>query len=306
MSPADAYGSFSGGQNVTRHQVRVLHWLITQQRLSVCLEVTHSNAASTQIIARAIEEIGNGSLVSIALDVESSRQREAATSAPIGLSQFVTRYQDQQSAHEFLINCLYADPPERFDFCFLSCGSNWRETFFFLSMLTRLLKPGAWLAISDVVLGNANAEYPLEEFPDPAKGKNSFVEKRGIFEGLVQRDPLFCNFRRIGQLRFGQKRGAPGTEHDQTLDIAVSLAMERAYRDPDFRNSLLCEPAATLRLLTGVNTSAFERVSFRESTSKIVAFDYQVVGQSRVYCLERPKWSTLAPESYYLNLLTEP
>ena len=303
MGLEDIHRPFRRRNSLTLRQERILRALIVQRQLLSCLELGLSNTASTAIIAGALKDLGGSSLASLHLNDERAVKPEAEASfSPIGPSPLVTRHHGRQSVERFLRRNLSGEPHEKFDFCFLNCTGTPQELLLYIPILSELLKPESWIAIYEQQLPGRNVEH-CGNMHLNAGGNNSVAVPNAVFKVLLEGNAPFCNFRRIERLYLAQKPLAPGSEYSGIMDVAVALAIERAYRDPDFRFALLVRPSVTLATLVGLNCTQFEGVSFRESASTRFRFDYTREAQSRVYHLEKPKWSNIKPESYYLDLL---
>jgi predicted O-methyltransferase YrrM len=303
MEFEDIHRPFRRRNSLTLRQERILHALIVQQQLLSCLEVGLSNTVSTAIIAGALKDLGGGSLASLHLNNERPTKPDAEPNfSPIGASPLVTRHHGRQSVERFLRRNLSGEPHQKFDFCFLNCTGTPQELLLYIPILSELLKPESWIAIYEQQLPGRVVEH-CGNMHLNAGSNNAVPVPDGVFKVLLEGNAPFCNFRRIERLYLAQKSPAPGSEYFGIMDVAVALAIERAYRDPDFRFALLVRPSVTLATLVGLNCTQFEGVSFRESASTRFRFDCTREAQSRVYHLEKPKWNTIKPEAYYLDLL---
>ena len=196
-------------------------------------------------------------------------------------------------------------PLETFDFCYINCRRTWRDAGFAYSILSRLMKPGAWMTLCGLDFtfrASRSRNHPrVLAFSEE---EQTVPQVRKVFELLVEQDPAFTNFRRAGHFGFAQKRRELRKNREsQAVDIAAGRAIERAHLDPDFRLALLDDPSGQLSALSGIGASSFQGIRFDECDSVHIRFDYATSSNGRTYHLELPKWGRMHKEAYYLGLL---
>jgi hypothetical protein len=307
MSPEKVQTLLPNPSPQTFDRGRLLHHLVTSQRLPKCILLTSYTDPAAAFIAAAIDDLGEGSLLLVDTKgaLRPPPQIEAVFES-LGLSRFATHGAESRSLNWHLMKVAEETPLETFDFGYINCRT-WRDAGFAYSVLSRLLNPGAWMTLCG--LDFTFRASPSRKHPRVlalSEEEQTLPQVRKVFDLLVQRDPAFTNFRETGHFGFAQKRAVAGLRENpesQKVEIAVCRAIERAHADPDFRFALLDDPSGQLSALSGVPASSFHGIRFDECDAPYVRFDYATTSNGRIYHLELPKWGRMRKEAYYLDLL---
>lgn len=189
-------------------QGRKVFDIICSHRLSRCLELGFYHGVSSAYIAAALDELGSGQLVTI--DLEWARTLEpniGSVLRSLKLSRFVEYHYEPTSYHWRLMKILRDDSDCLFDFCYIDGGHTWSSTGFAFFLVSKLLRPGAWLIFDDL--------YWTHEDPsvrDTERVKSMPYEEKTsaqvglVFDLLVRRDRDFTDIMVDGQWGFARKR----------------------------------------------------------------------------------------------------
>jgi predicted O-methyltransferase YrrM len=279
-------------------QARLFYDLILHQKLSRCLELGFLHGCSSAYIAGAIEDLGDGCLVTI--DLEGARQREPNIEwvlARTGLRHLVTVYYGDYNWH--LMKMLEGGMVESFDFCYIDGRHTWSSTGFAYCLVSRLLRKGAWIAFDDLhfIYQNSKlAERPwVKSMPEEERSTPQVLR---VFEVLVQRDPWFGNFRRFGRFGFAQKTSTVWSQEEcvsKNKEIIAAEAIDRARVDPDFRELLLHQPANALSVL-GSDLVGDPGLRFEETDQRHLFFAKEEREEYTLYYLPSPCWKSRTTE----------
>jgi predicted O-methyltransferase YrrM len=251
-------------------QAKLFYDFITTNHLENCLELGFCHGVSTAYIAGAIQDLGTGRLTSIdrTTAIEQNPNVESVLAA-VGLSKFVHLFYEPRSFNWRLMKFLEEGRNESFDFCYIDGGHSWYDTGFAFCLVERLLKRGGWVVFDDL-------DYTFRRSPSQDKQwvrrmpeEEQVVPQVGkVFELLVEADPLFGDFRRIGSFGFARKQKptlTPQQRYDKAIEIVVSAAVTRARYDSEFRALLLSSPERALSGFSSKSADAFRHVSFFET-----------------------------------------
>lgn len=270
MRPEEVYSRLGDLPYMRLEHARVFYDLVTRNRLCNCLELGFFHGVSTAYIAGAIQDLGEGKLTTIDLTtaVERNPNIEWVLSVT-ALRHLVQVYLEPQSFNWRLMRLLEEGNFETFDFCYVDGGHTWYNTGFAFCLVERLLKPGGWVVFDDLhhtFRQSSNRDKPWvrrmpeEEQTTPQVGR--------VFDLLVESDPNFGSFRRMGQFGFARKRNATWSKEQRDLnrtDVIVASALERARDDSAFRRALFVSPAKTLGSISGCPERDFGHLRFAES-----------------------------------------
>ncbi len=236
-----------------RREAEIFYDLISKNRLRAGLELGFFHGVSSTYIAGALEENDPpGHLTTIDLLTAKTRSpniEELLCAA--GLRDLVTIFFEEKSFNWRLLQFLRDRRHGSFDFCYLDGAHTWYDTGFAFLLVEKLLAPGGWAVFDDVYFSfreSNNRDKPwVRRMPEEEQTTQQVLH---VFELLVEDNPSFTNFRRMsGRLAFAQKKdpSVPDTQYlPQHLAVSVSRALERAQRDPEFRNQLLYSPDAAM------------------------------------------------------------
>jgi len=120
------------------------------------LELGFAHGVSTCYLAAALDEMGQGSIVTI--DFESSRYNDPNIFTLLertGLMSYVTPVLSESSYNWELMKLIEEQTYQgkcrpRFDFCFIDGGHLWEVDGLAFFLVDKLLKPGGWILFDDV------------------------------------------------------------------------------------------------------------------------------------------------------------
>jgi predicted O-methyltransferase YrrM len=288
---------------------RSLYGFLKANNLSVGLELKSSPGISTAYIAGVIQSQGGGLLTTVSKRSPRSAGydiRNALNDAQ--LSQFVSIYEEQRSYNWRLMKLLQEGRYEQFDFCIIE-GHTWLEVGYASCLAERLLKCGGWL-----ILDNLHFSFDGSRMRDRKWVSNLSKDERAtpqiqrVFELLVQANPYFGAFRERGSLAFSQKRQtiwSSEKRHENRFELLIGRAVERARRDPEFRDELICSPQRALSQLAGGSPDEFERICFVDTDSPCPVSPGIATNGIRLIYLERPDWERCVDEETLEQMLRD-
>jgi predicted O-methyltransferase YrrM len=272
------------------------------------LELGFFYGVSTAYLAGAIEDVGAGQLTTIDLDSARSRQPNIEWVLSVtGLSHLVQIYYEPRSFNWRLMKMLEEGRHESFDFCYIDGGHTWYDSGFAFCLVERLLKPGGWVVFDDLHYSFRNSDnrdkpwvkqMPEEEQVTP--------QVKLVFELLVEANPFFGSFRRLGRFGFAQKRRAVWSIEQRTQnhrEIIISRALERARFDPEFRVDLISEPAVALAAVSNEPSDVFRKLCFVDCDHLAPISPIVDENGTTVVYLERPAWERITTETEMKRML---
>lgn len=161
------------------------------------LELGFAHGVSTCYMAAALEEAGNGSIVSIdLLAAKNLRPNIDDLISQLGYNNIVTYYFEPTSYTWRLMKMLEESTTPRFDLCYIDGAHNWFVDGFAFFLSDRLLRHGGWIIFDDLdwtystspTLSETNMvkSMPAEERKTP--------QIRRVYELLVKTHPAYGNF----------------------------------------------------------------------------------------------------------------
>lgn len=193
---------------MTLRQGELIHSFITQNKLKRCLELGFYHGVSSAYIAGALQDLGDGSLITIDLATAKNFDPNISTLLDrVNLRAYVNYYYEPTSYTWRLMRFLEEGMQDTFDFCYIDGGHSWDCTGFAYCLVARLLKAGGWILFDDLdwtferspALHNTPwvRNMPLDERQTP--------QVRKVYELLVKTDPRFDKFMTINQWGFARK-----------------------------------------------------------------------------------------------------
>ena len=251
-------------------QAVMFYEFITENRLANCLELGFYHGVSTAYIAGAIQDLGIGHLITIDLTTAAERTPNISWVLEITeLSRYVQVIYEQKSYNWRLMKLLEEGQYESFDLCYIDGGHTWYDTGFAFCLVERLLKPGGWVVFDDL-----HYTYRKSSNRDKSWVRRMTEEEqitpqvKRVFELLVETDPHFGSFRKIGQLAFARKEDDAWSKEQRPrryMDLVIANALERSGYDLEFRTELLLSPARALSMITGRQECEFIHLRFVET-----------------------------------------
>jgi hypothetical protein len=186
----------------------------------------------------------------------------------VNLTHMLEIHYEPNSFNWYLMKMLEANRHESFDLCYIG-GQTWYETGLGFCLVERLLRPGGWVVFDNLFFSfqesNNMGKSWVKKMPKEEQVGRQ-VEK--VFELLVETDPHFGSFRRIGSLGFAQKLKTFWSTEQRDIcreAVNISRAIALAYSDSKYRHELLECPDQALSALTGLPCSRFQKLRFIES-----------------------------------------
>ena len=207
-------------------QGKVLYDFILATERKHILELGFAYGTSTCYMAAALEERGEGHILTI--DHRTSRSRQPNIDELLkrtGLTQYVTPIYSETS-YNWELKKLIGERTRRgattslFDFCFIDGMHEWQTDGFAFFLVEKVLAPGGWLLFDDMdwsytrMSGPQNTQWPSgmsSDYQDEAHIEH-------VFSLLVRQHPSFENFRITGSWGWAQKKSETPSNSTALLD----------------------------------------------------------------------------------------
>jgi predicted O-methyltransferase YrrM len=308
MLPATVFERIGSLPYMKVDQGKMFYDFIIGNRLSNCLELGCFHGVSTAYLAGAIQDLGAGSLTTIDLTSAMNRQPNVEwVLTTAGVRDLVRIFLEPNSFNWRLMKFLEEGLFETFDFCYIDGGHTWYDTGLAFCLVERLLKPGGWVAFDD--LDFTYRESSLRDRPwvqRMPEEEQTVPQVRRVFELLVETDPHFVGFRRIGQFGFARKETAGWSKEQRAQkreDLVIAKALEQARHDPEYRVMLLRSSARALSQISGRPEAEFDHVKFEETEYIApLAPGISEYGSKIVY-IEPPPWERCLGEKELEDML---
>lgn len=125
--------------------------LIVEHRLHRALELGFHHGVSTCYIAAALDELGEGSLTTIDLEVARNLTPNVETLLEgLGLRHLVSVHYEPASYLWRLMKMLEVEPQPQFDLCYIDGAHSWATDGLGFFLADRLLAPGGWIVFDDL------------------------------------------------------------------------------------------------------------------------------------------------------------
>ena len=293
-------------------EARIFYDLICSNNLRKGLELGFFHGVSSTYLAGAFQDVGGGHLTTI--DLLTAKERNPNIEELLqqtGLAELVRVFYEPKSFNWRLLELLHEGKQESFDFCYFDGAHTWYDTGFAFCIVDKLIAPGGWLVFDDLYFSfreSNNKDKPwVRRMPE---AEQVAQQVRYVFELLVEANPSYSNFRRLsGRFAFAQKKHAGSKENDylpQPLAIAVSYALERAHRDPEFRNDLLFAPGEAMQPFLHDSIYDPAVLTFSESTARGPLPVISHHDGTFTIPVERPVWDIMMSRDELLSILGEP
>ena len=184
-------------------KAQIMKDFIHKNKISNILELGFYHGVSTCYMAAALEERGQGSILTI--DLHSAKQRQPNIEQLLekcGYLDMVDYYYEPVSYNWRLMK-LIEEEKRTFDLCYLDGGHDWYNTGYAFFLVDKLLQPGGWIIFDDLdwTMEHIDAQWalrkPLEERITP--------QVRKVWELLVKTNPNYTNFREENRWGYAQK-----------------------------------------------------------------------------------------------------
>lgn len=185
-------------------KARIMGDFIYNHNITNILELGFFHGVSTCYMAAALEEIEQGSILTI--DLHSAKKRQPNIEELLercGYLDLVEFYYEPASYNWRLMK-LIEENNRTFDLCYLDGGHDWYNTGLAFFLVDKLLQPGGWIIFDDLdwTMEHLDTKWalrrPLEERITP--------QVRKVWELLVKTHPHYTNFREEGSWGYAQKK----------------------------------------------------------------------------------------------------
>ena len=213
---------------------RLLYDFVLKSGVENVLELGFAHGTSTAYIAAALQERGDGVVVTI--DRHQTLERAPNIHEVVfrlGLQRYVRPVLVERSYNWELMHLIerqreHGDGPW-FDFCFFDGAHTWETDGFAFFLVDRLLRPDRWMLFDDL-----HWTQQLSPNLSPEKARALPEEERRtpqmlkVFDLLVREHPSFTDFRVMGSYGWAYKSGAEGEPmHAGDVDAATDPGVLR-------------------------------------------------------------------------------
>ena len=195
-----------------RNAVKLYDFILQNDNIRSVLELGFAHGTASCYIAAALDEKGEGNLVSVDL-VEARELFKPSIEELLertGLGDCVTIHREKTGYTWFLHNEIKASTTEnvcepKYDLCIIDGPKNWTIDGAAFFMVDKLLKPDGWIIFDDYSWSYANADKHGSEATDGIAHRSLSEEEfrtpqvKEIFQLLVMQHPSYGNFRIHGE-----------------------------------------------------------------------------------------------------------
>jgi predicted O-methyltransferase YrrM len=184
-------------------KAQVMEDFIRKHSISNILELGFFHGVSTCYMAAALEEVDQGSIVSI--DLHSAQKRQPNIEELLekcGYLETVEFYYEPASYNWRLMKLIEAQE-RTFDLCYLDGGHDWYNTGLAFFLVDKLLRPGGWIIFDDLdwTMEHIEAQWALRK----PEEERITPQVRKVWELLVKTHPQYSNFYEQGGWGYAQK-----------------------------------------------------------------------------------------------------
>jgi predicted O-methyltransferase YrrM len=184
-------------------KAQVMEDFIHKHSISNILELGFFHGVSTCYMAAALEEVDQGSIVSI--DLHSAQKRQPNIEELLekcGYLETVEFYYEPVSYNWRLMKLIEAQE-RTFDLCYLDGGHDWYNTGLAFFLVDKLLRPGGWIIFDDLdwTMEHIEAQWALRK----PEEERITPQVRKVWELLVKTHPQYSNFYEQGGWGYAQK-----------------------------------------------------------------------------------------------------
>lgn len=208
VTPSDVAAAVGSTRYMTLEQGQIIDELIRTHALKNCLEIGTFHGVGACYLAAASAGVG-GRVTTV--DLPGSKKLEPNAEqllASLGLSERVTIIRERAGADWVMLKWLEQSPRPEFDFIYIDAAHTWRTTGLFFFLADKLLQPGGWMLLDDILFTPAGFEQRHGKAYTPALTAEQInVAHVGkVWELLVKEHPEYSNFRTIGNWGLTQKK----------------------------------------------------------------------------------------------------
>jgi predicted O-methyltransferase YrrM len=212
---------------------KLLYDFVLQSGVEDVLELGFAHGTSTAYIAAAMEERGEGLVLTI--DRRQALERQPNINhvlRHLGLERYVRSIFVERSYNWELMHLLERQKeegsPPRFDFCFFDGAHTWETDGLAFFLVDKLLRPDRWILFDDLYwtqeLSPALSPEKAQSIPEEER-RTAQVSK--VFDLLVRDHPLYTEFRMMGTYGWAYKSSDEEREHASDVDEATDQGVLR-------------------------------------------------------------------------------
>ena len=224
-----------GVPHMTRTQGRLIHDFVLAERPRDILELGFAHGVSACYMAAALEELGEGRIVTI--DNVSARQRGPGIDELLertGLGRYVEAVYAANTYTWELMKLIERNTRDgrcepAFDFCYIDGAHAWEPDGLAFFLVDKLLRPGGWILFDDMDWSYESSSLRDTDFVRamPADQQTT-AQVRQVYSLLVLQHPAYGDFR-VTDDNWGWARKTGGSE-DRTGASLDSLLDRQSVR----------------------------------------------------------------------------
>ena len=205
----------AGIPHMTVAQARRMTRFILEHECRDVLELGFRHGVSTCYMAAAVDELGQGSVVTI--DLDSARHASPNIDellGRLGLSSHVTRYYEENGYLWRLMKLLENDPTPRFDLVYVDGAHSWAVDGYAFFLADRLLRTGGWMIFDDLDWSYAES-LSLRDTPAVRAMTEEYRtahQVRKVYELLVRTQVGYGEYREEAGWGYARKLFDPGAD----------------------------------------------------------------------------------------------
>ena len=193
--------------HISQRSASILYDFVRKQRPQRCLELGFAHGASSNYIAAALQENGEGHLDSV--DLELSRDFTPSMETVLErteLHDWISIHRESDSYNWFLKKTIAAQTRDDvcepiYDFCFIDGSKNWTIDGLAFFLTDKLLRPGGWILFDDYAWSYADKQRRSgKEVTDGVSHSSLSADQmeepnvKAIFQYLVKQHPDYSQF----------------------------------------------------------------------------------------------------------------
>lgn len=132
-------------------QAEIMDDFLKKHKLTNILELGFAHGVSSCYFASIIEDMGEGHLTTIDLNIAKTRNPNIETlSTDLDLKKNMTIFYENKSYTWRLMKMIEENEEPIFDFCYVDGAHDWYNDGFAFLLVDKLLKPGGWIFFDDM------------------------------------------------------------------------------------------------------------------------------------------------------------
>lgn len=213
---------------MTLGRAEIMTKLIHEYQVRDVLELGFCHGVSTCYIAAALEERGEGHIVTIdrANRLLNSPSLEALLDR-LSLRDRATIFYEFDSYNWRLYHFLTGDPRPQFDLIYLDGAHTWNADGFAFLLAERLLAPGGLIVLDDLHWSFASSDSTRPRTTMMPPDERELEQVKLVFDTLVKPHPNIAECWEDGTWGFARKQGTP-TRNDDARSQALTTIERQA------------------------------------------------------------------------------